>query len=176
MTLRMVILSTLRKWIGAAEESRDRVLVGTLREAVDRIDPPIDIETSGDRSSTGEDSRSDAASPTTFTVRLRGTRTSDMSITGISAAVRDGALLIYGASGNAVFAAPFEVIAYCVRTDAQLPDARRRSPPSPRATKRSDRVRPAEKGSTAPRTGAAVSDPRSTAQNDDATIAEAAGS
>ena len=176
MTLRMVILSTLRKWIDAAQEARDRALVGTLRDAVDHIDPPIDAGASSGQRSTGENRLSDATRPATFTVRLRGTRTSELSITGTSAVIQDGALLIYGAGGHAVFAAPFEVIAYCVRTDAQVPDARRRSPPSPRATTRSDRVRPAEKGSTAPRTGAAVSDPRSTAQTDDATIAAAVGS
>lgn len=175
MTLRMVILSTLRKWIGAAQESHDRVLVGTLRDAVDRIDPPIDARASGDRASTKENGMSDAGIATTFTVRLRGTRSSDLSITGTSAVVRDGALLLYGANGDAVFAAPFEVIAYCVRTDAQVADTRRRSSSSSRATKRSDRVRPVEKGSEAPRTSAASSDPRSTPQDNDATIAAAAG-
>ena len=176
MTLRMVILSTLRKWIGAAQESRDRVLVGTLRDAVDRIEPSVETEASSGRSSTRENHMSDTTPSTTFTVRLRGTRTSELSITGTSVVVQDGALLIYGAGGNAVFAAPFEVISHCVRTDAQVADARRRSSPSPRAKTRSDHVRPAEKGPAAPRKSAATSDPRSTAQNADATIAAAAGS
>ena len=176
MTLRMVILSTLRKWIDAAQEARDRALVGTLRDAVDHIDPPIDAGASSGQPSTGENRLSDATRPATFTVRLRGTRTSELSITGTSAVVQDGALLIYGAGGHAVFAAPFEVVGYCVRTDAQVSDARRRSPPSPRSTTRSGHGRPAKEESTAPRTSAAISDPRSSAQNDDATIAEAAGS
>ena len=105
----------------------------------------------------------DTTNPTTFTVRLRGTRTSELSITGTSAVVQDGALLIYGAGGNVVFAAPFEVVGYCIRTDAQVPDARRRSP-SPRTKTRPGHVRPAETGSTARQTSAATSsDPRSSA-------------
>ena len=162
MTLRVVILSTLRKWIDAAQRSGDRALIGTLRDAADRIDPPPDAGASGDRSSTTKSGMRDTTGPTTFTVRLRGTRTSELSITGTSAVVQDGALLIYGAGGNVVFAAPFEMVGYCIRTDAQVPDARRRSP-SPRAKTRPGHARPVETGSTARQTSAATSDPRSSA-------------
>lgn len=176
MTLRMVILSTLRKWIDAAQESRDRALAGALRDTVDRIDPSPDAGASRDGSSTGENGMRDTASPTAFAVRLRGTRASELKVTGTSAVVQDGALVIYGAGGDTIFAAPFDVIAYCVRTDAQVADTRRRSAPSPRATTRSGQVRPVEKKSTAPRTGAANSGPDRSARNDDAPLAAAAGS
>jgi hypothetical protein len=176
MTLRVVILSTIRTWIDAAQRSRDRALVEPLRDAVDRIDPPLDAGAAGDRSSTTDGGLSDATGPTTFTVRLRGTRTSELTITGTSAVVQDDALLIYGAGGNVVFAAPFEVVGYCIRTDARVADARRRSAPSPRAAKRPDHVRPVEKGSTARQKSTATSDPPSSAQNDDAPLAAAAGS
>ena len=176
MTLRMVILSTLRTWIDAAQGSRDRALVGPLRDAVERIDPPLDAGASGDRSSTTDGGMRDTAGPTTFTVRLRGTRTSELSITGTSAVVQDGALVIYGAGGNVVFAAPFEVVGYCIRTDAQVANARRRSAPSPRATTRPSPGRPVETGTTARQKSAATSDPRSSAQNDDAPLAAAGGS